>query len=318
MSDEMEDDAPTPRRRGGVLSVLLPLATAVVALLVGGGAGALAVGVAWRSSPPTVKEVPRELTEAEISAVCNPFVSDTLAVLTEAQAKVQDLEGQVATKEAEIAKMEEAAKKGGEAGRRMYAQLQAAKAELETLRAQLQQAVLEKEEALVKLEETVKKLEATEADLEVTKEKLGIAEGDVLDNRWRGFGQQAVIDICEKGGRRKMGKCREAVQEAVKPLEGAYRHCVKSGQAVPGMREVTKDMERLPDYSQYLNEEDKILKGWYVTMCDPTLPEAPDFAEALLKVRGEDGLPATPDGALPEAPAAKPGEGGGLDDLLDE
>jgi hypothetical protein len=107
------------------------------------------------------------------------------------------------------------------------------------------------------------------------------AEGDVLDNRWKAFLQEGQLTVCEKGGRKKMGKCREAILATLGGMEDKFRHCVKSGQAVPGLVEAEKDMQGLPDYSFWLNEDDRITKGWFVTLCDPTLPEADDFAEAL-------------------------------------
>lgn len=309
MSDDFNDDGMDEPSRGGA-NMMLPVATALVALLVGGGLGALGVAAWWRASPPDVEEkiVQRDLTDAEIESLCNPFVTDTLAVLTEAQAKVSDLESQVELKEAKVVELEAEMKRRGAAGKKLWDELQAAKAEVETLREQLAVAIEEKEAALVELEKTVEQLRATEDELAETQGKLSVAEGDVLDNRWKGFVQNAQLEICEKGRRKKMGRCRESVTAALNPeLEAKFRHCVKSGQAVPGFFEVGKDMEELPSYSQYLNEEERALKGWYVTFCDPTLPEAEDFTEALQAIqvnedRGEAGEAA----------------GGAVDDLLEK
>lgn len=273
---------------GGSLPWVLPVTTAVVALLVGLALGALAVFGVWKPPTPEPEVVTRDLTEAEMEAACTPFITDTLSVLTEAQAKVVELEDRVTSQEAEVVRLEETMAKRAQAGKRMYAELQAAKAELETLRAQLSQAVEEKEAALAALEETVEQLRATEDELEVTTEKLVLAEADVLDNRWKGFLQNGQLTVCEKGGRKKMGKCREAVLASLGSMEDKYRHCVKSGQAVPGLVEAEKDMEGLPDYSFWLGEDSRITKGWFVTLCDPTLPEADDFADALEALRVDE------------------------------
>lgn len=310
MSDDFNDDG-MDSSSGGGSNMMLPVVTAAAALVVGGLLGALGVAAWWRATPVDVEEkiVQRDLTDAEIEDLCNPFVTDTLAVLTEAQAKVSDLETQVQAKEAKVVELETEMKRRGEAGKKLWAELQAAKAEVESLREQLAVAIEEKEAALVELEETVEKLRATEDELEETQGKLSVAEGDVLDNRWKGFVQNAQLEICEKGRRKKMGRCRETVTAALGPeLEAKYRHCVKSGQAVPGFAEVTKDMEELPSYSQYLNQDERVVKGWYVTFCDPTLPEAEDFTKALQAIQK------TEDSAGEAGEAA----GGAVDDLLEK
>ncbi|MFT7518106.1 MAG: hypothetical protein ACI9MC_000233 [Kiritimatiellia bacterium] len=287
LSDELEDmDSEEVPRGPGAMAYMLPLATAAVALAIGGGVGALAVGLAWRSNPPEIELVQRELTAAELEAACNPFVTDTLTVLTLAQAKVVDLEDQVVIKAARVAELEETMSQRADAGKAIMQELREARVELETLRTQLQQAVQEKEAAIEELKVTVEKLEKTEEELVETKERLVISEEDALSNRWTAFTRDAQLQICDKGRRKRLGKCREAVFIAMgDAVEAKYRHCVKSGQAVPGFQETTREEAELPDYSFYLNEEDRITKGWYVTLCDPTLPEAVDFASALKSVQ---------------------------------
>lgn len=292
MSDEDLNSDPSEESPSGGAAWVLPVLTALVAAGTGLAIGALAVILWWRAVPAPVTEVqvPRELTEDEIEGVCNPFVTDTLAVLTEAQQKVVTLEEQVSAKTAQVEEMETEMDRRRKAGIKMWKEFEEAKAELVSLREQLAVAIEEKEVALAELEETVAQLKETEEKLEVTQGKLVVAEEDVLAKRWVGFKQQAQLEICEKGGRRKMGRCREAVLGALSgELEAKYRHCVKSGQAVPGVAEAGKDMESLPDYSFWMNEDERATKGWYITLCDPTLPEAEDFTAALKQVQGQEG-----------------------------
>jgi predicted nucleic acid-binding Zn-ribbon protein len=301
----LDDHDDLPPRRSGALAFALPLITAVAALAVGGAVGGLGVLAWWRATPPQVETVTqlRDLTDAELESMCNPFLTDTLSVLTEAQSKVVDLEDRVKAKEARIAELEEQQKRGAVAGQRVRAELEAARAELATLREQLATAVAEKDAALVELEKTVETLRQTEVKLEETETKLGVAENDVVSSRWRAFTQEAQLEICERGGRRKMGKCRESVDAALGPeLERAYRHCLRSGQAVPGLREASRDLTGLPDHARWLNEDDRVVKGWYIVLCDPTLPEAADFTEALQGIqRAEEGTPGDAiEGALRE------------------
>lgn len=306
MSDTFDDDPSAPPS-GGNMSWVLPLATAVIALLLGSVVGGLGVIAWWRATPPQVETETvvqlRDLTDDELENMCNLFLTDTLATLTEAQAKVVDLEDKVQLKEAQIADMERTADQRSEAGRKMYAELQAARAELLTLREELDLAVAQKEEALVELERTVEELRKTEDELVETQGKLTVAQRDVLDNRWRGFVQNVQLEVCEKGRRGKMERCREAILAALdSELEQNFRYCIRSGQAVPGLREASKDMEDLPEYSQWLNEDERLIRGWFVTLCDPTLPEAPDFVTALQSVQeAEGGAPADPDESASDA-----------------
>lgn len=299
---DLDDDPPT--RGSGVLAMALPVITAVVALAVGAAVGGLGVFAWWRATPSTVETVVqlRDLTDDELETLCNPFLTDTLAVLTDAQSKVQDLEGQVKDKESRIADLEKRADQRTAAGRKIMAELDVARAELTSLREELARAVSEKQVALAELERTVETLRQTEVTLEQTQGKLALAEGDVLASRWRSFQQDAQLEICERGARRKMGKCRESVQAVLgADVERSYRHCLKSGQAVPGLREATKDLVGLPDHARWLNEDDRVVKGWYLVLCDPTLPEAPDFAEALQRVQQvEGGAEPAPEGAASE------------------
>ncbi len=70
------------------------------------------------------------------------------------------------------------------------------------------------------------------------------------------------------------GGCREAVQGTLmtNARRDKFAHCVRSGQAVPTVKELEKGVS-LPDFSEMIDEEQKQTKGWYVMFCDPTLPE---------------------------------------------
>ncbi|TVQ86192.1 MAG: hypothetical protein EA397_20385 [Deltaproteobacteria bacterium] len=298
------DDPEKASAGRGALGLLVPVVTVLASLLIGGLVGALVVLAWWRMTPPVVEvetrvEI-RDMTDEEIERLCDPFVSETVAVLTEAQAKVVDLEGKVLAKEAEIEEMERVMTQRAAAGRRMSAELEAAKAELVSLREQLEVAVAEKETALKELERTTKVLKETEEELVQTQGKLTQAERDVLNNRWKAFRQDAQLEICERGGRRKMGRCREAVEGALdREVEAKFRHCLKSGQAVPGLREADRNLESLPSHSQWLNQDERLVRGWFVVLCDPTLPEAEDFTQALEDVQRQEQGEEGPRGDLP-------------------
>jgi hypothetical protein len=108
-----------------------------------------------------------------------------------------------------------------------------------------------------------------------------------LNNKWARFLNDGQLEICEKGNRKKLGRCREETEGAL--MSGSRRarftHCVRSGQAMPSVKELEKDAA-LPDFAEMINEDQKTTKGWYVLFCDPTLPE---IEEGLPKSANEPG-----------------------------
>ena len=162
---------------------------------------------------------------------------------------------------------------------------------LEEARAQLEIARQEKEQLVVELTQTKEELARTEQKLTDQVEKTEVAKEDALVNKWYRFVSDSQLEVCEKGNRKKLGMCRETVQATLmnNVRRDKFAHCVRSGQAVPSVRELQKG-ESLPDFSEMIDEEQKQTKGWYVLFCDPTLPERNDG------FLGEDPLPKTAGG----------------------
>ena len=281
------DDLDWKPKRMNIGAFVLPIVTALIALGVGGLLGTVVTKLL--TPEPIPVEVARDLTPEELEKVCETLVANALTKLTDAEEKVQSLSSKVAEKEAKVAELEAEMKKRGERGKSMYRELKAARAELLTLRQELTVAVEEKERLVVELKETVERLEETEETLEVTKGKLEIAKEDALKNRWVGFVQDAMLQICEKGNRKKMGRCRETITEALTPtMRDKFRHCIKAGQSVPAVLEAEKKQKKLPLYAEWLGQDNKVTKGWYVLFCDPTLPEADDLTEVLRNLDRQD------------------------------
>lgn len=268
-----DDDDYTP---GGppLMAMLLPFATAIAALALG---AVLGVAIGWVVKPAEKVEVrvPRDLTAAELAAACAPQVEETVNELEKAQTKVQQLEGEVQDRQARVEELEARMKSGGGSLRR---ELEQAKADLAEAREQLEIAEAEKERLVVELTQTKQKLAETEVALEEQVEKTELAKEDALTNKWYRFLNDAQLEICEKGNRKKLGRCRETVEENLMAPErrDKFAHCVRSGQAVPSVHELDKKATTMPDFSEMINEEAKQTKGWYVLFCDPTLPERDD------------------------------------------
>jgi hypothetical protein len=286
------------RRGPGIVGIMLPFATALgaagVGLLVGGIIG-------WVAKPAreVTVEVPRDLTADELIAACRPQVEEKAQEIVAANNKVTTLETNVKAKEARVAELEGEMAKRSERGAALVKELEAAKAELVTLREQLATAVAQKVQLEQELQITVAKLEETEVALADQKQLTERAKEDALVNKYERFKNDAQLEVCEKGGRKKMGKCRETVigYLSTDVVRDKFTHCVRSGQAVPSVFEMAKDGS-LPAFAQWLNQDDRITKDWYLLLCDPTLPESDGFLN-------EEHLPggAAPAPAAPTAPA---------------
>ena len=254
---------------------VLPIVTSVIALGVGSLFGC---ALGWLVKPGTQVEVPRDMTEQELEIACAPMILTKTTELTEAEEKVTDLKVKVAQKEAKVTELETEMARRSERGRELVLELERAKADLRDTKEQLQKAQEEKNLLVETLKETVIVLEETEEKLEEQIELTEYAKEDALANKWYRFINEAQLEVCERGNRKKLGKCREAVQALleVEATRDRFAHCVRSGQATPSVHELIKKDETLPEFSEYLNQEDRIVKDWYLLLCDPTLPERAD------------------------------------------
>ncbi len=281
--DLYDDDIP---ESGGIAAVLLPFATAIASLVLGVVVGLL-LGFLLKPAQQVEIQVPRELTQAELEAACAPAVAEKAKDLEQAQEKVTMLATEVTTKEAKVAELEAEMTKRSERGRALVLELERAKKELVEVKAALVIAEEEKAQLVEELTFTEAKLEETEEALVEQIELTDLAKEDALTNKWYRFINDAQLEICEKGNRKKLGRCREGVQDHL--MDGAIRdkfaHCVRSAQATPTVLLMEKG-EIMPQFAHYIDQEDKITKDWYILLCDPTLPEAEGFLN-------EEHLPAT-------------------------
>jgi hypothetical protein len=273
------DDDDSPRSSGptatGIVAMVLPFATAIAALVVGAVLG-FAIGLVVKPAEVVEKQVPRELTAAELASACAPTVGETIDKLEKAEVRVKSLEQEVSDRNARVAELEANQKKPGGGG--VSKELAQARKDLEEARAQLAVAQQEKAQLVVELTQTKEQLAKTEQALVEQKELTHDAREDALVNKYFRFVNDAQLEICEKGSRKKMGNCRADVQAALQTntkRRDKFAHCVRSGQATPTVRELEKG-QTLPDYTEWVNEEEKTTRGYYILFCDPTLPEKAD------------------------------------------
>lgn len=285
MSDESQDfEATSDGSDGG--SNVMPFVTAIVALLLG---VALGVAIGWTSKPggeTSEVEVPRDLTQAEIQQLCNE--DETVTELEQAKDKIAFLEKEIEARNARVKELEETARTspapaptsgGGTAGGSSIArQLAQAKADLDEARGELDAVRSERDALLAELNQTKTELDETRVALSDQKKKTRRAKEDALVNKWYRFVNGAQLDICDRGNRRKLGQCRETVQDTLmtNTRRDRFAHCVRSGQAAPTVMEVD-GADALPSFAEMIDEEQKQTKGWAVLFCDPTLPEGDGF-----------------------------------------
>ncbi|MCA9566890.1 MAG: hypothetical protein KC656_03570 [Myxococcales bacterium] len=258
-----------------VPAFVLPFVTAAAALGVGSLLGGLVI---WLLKPAEIQEVkvPRDLTQAELEEVCAPFVIEKDDEVQAVQAQMVTLAKDLKAKNERVAELEaKLGSSGSGPGRSaIVAELEKAKRELAEAKQELEQVKAERDQLVEDLKKTIVQLEEAEARAEFEAEQKELYKADALINKWKNFKAESKLDICEKGGRKKMGKCREKVDSIMTDvLWGEFKHCVLAGQEAPTVLEITKDAT-LPQYARYIDEEDKVTKGWALLLCDPTLPEA--------------------------------------------
>ncbi|MDP2305264.1 MAG: hypothetical protein Q8P18_04475 [Pseudomonadota bacterium] len=198
--------------------------------------------------------------------------------VTEATKKVTDLQGLVTSKQDEITVLELKSKKSAGKSASLKKELASKVAELDALKLELTTALLEKErlegDLVVSREET-----RVAQDQTLTAQgETRVAQGETVDARWNGFVSDAIVSICEKGNRTKLARCKEEVRASLSSQRGAqFKQCVGSLQAQPRLVRVDDKVKdpQMPRWSEWLDQDSSFTKDkWYVTFCDPTLPEA--------------------------------------------
>jgi uncharacterized membrane-anchored protein YhcB (DUF1043 family) len=274
MNEEIE---PEEDFDGGtsVPAFVLPFVTAAAALAVGALLGGLVI---WLAKPAEIQqvEVPRDLTQAELEEVCAPFVIEKDSEVQVIQAEMVTLAKDLKAKNERVAELEEKLKGGGGGPGRsaLVVELEKAKRELAEVKEELETVKAERDQLVEDLKETIVQLEKAEEQVEFEREQKELYKADALINKWKNFKAESKLEICDRGGRKKLGRCRETVDSMMTDATwGEFKHCVLAGQAVPTVIEIEKGAT-LPKYARFIDEENKVTKDWALLLCDPTLPEA--------------------------------------------
>lgn len=295
------------------LAIGLPIVTSIIGLLVGVGLG---FGAGWAAKPtpagnPTDEQVAKLTLDAfsaeQIEFKCGQIKGEELATANERIAALErerdeyekmvlDLESKLDSRAAQQSRLAEATEGTKRPPKltqqradelesqiaQLSTELDQARNQLASVTRQLSVAEDEKRQLQEALVATSSRLRETEEQLEV---KIGEAEEakiDATEQKWWRFLADSQLEICEKGSRKKMGRCREAVQSYLKTnvVRNKFVHCVRSNQAVPAVDFLDRD-ETMPRFAEFMNQDDRIVRDWYVQLCDPTLPEAVGIGDAL-------------------------------------
>jgi hypothetical protein len=258
--------------------------TAISALAIGVLGGALIgyVAHALFTEPEVVIPPPEviqdEISEEDLIALCEELTEPEKAQVVAAHERVTSLQAALADREAELASLK--AKTEKNAGRRAAAaqRWQEMEQEIASLHIQLAEAESEREELRVELKQTLRDLDRQIAQTSKFKRKAKRYKQESTQNLWAAFTNNAKVQICDRGTRKRHAKCHEAVDSVMDTKQREhFTLCVDTYQAVPVLKKADKG-EPLPAYAEWLPDDNKFTRnGWYISHCDPTLPEAKDW-----------------------------------------
>ena len=220
--------------------------------------------------------IEKELTDEDLEALCAELTDTERNTVLTVQAEVKSLQEQVGEREAELLKLKTKIKNadiGRKAAKKRGEELEK---EIALLHVRLAAAEQERDELKVELQDTLKELNIQVKLTKKYKAKAKKYRRESTENLWSAFQAEAKVSGCDRGTKRRHGKCHESFDLAMTPkLKERFRNCVDTYQAVPVLKKKNRDDE-LPGFSVYLNEESRFTEAWYIIFCDPTLPEAKD------------------------------------------
>lgn len=288
--DTPEPPEPPPSRAGGCL---VQAVTHAVALALGAVLGIVGASmIEYYQNPELLDRPEGELSRAELISRLDTSEKAYAELLAEkakqendskgeveaANQKVGTLQTQVEKKQEEMAVLEAKVKKSAGKSASLKKELAAKQAELESLQGQLTQALAEKAQLEVDLSVSREETDVARTETTVARGETDVARNQTIDAKWQGFKSDAMVQICEKGNRNKLSKCRDAVTETLTSSRGAkFKRCLSSGQASPRLIAFDKKIDdpELPRWSEWMNQDSSFTADkWYIIFCDPTLPEA--------------------------------------------
>jgi hypothetical protein len=253
-----------------------PLVLFLIAAGLVGFAGGYVLGA--RSSAPA--EVPVAAAAASAAEPCAPPAAPQTEQLVQAQAQVDTLATALRQKEAELAAAVAEAEKATDQREALQAKARELEKSVSGLRGELGRAESERDRLYTELKQTVEKLDVQVAATEAARAEAATWQARSEDEGWGRFLAEAQTEICSRGTAKRIEGCQEAVQSALNPsIRDRYLRCLRGRGAVPSLGQLARGGV-LPEHAEALPDDKRFpTKGWYVLLCDPTLPEAGEGAE---------------------------------------
>lgn len=243
--------------------------TAAAGVALGVGVAPLVAGPAEVAPPPSPPTL--EMTDEELRIACLPVMRRTATSLTEVQLQVDALSVRIRDKESEVERLEAELRGTADDRNDLAGRLVAARDDLSELQGELDKATQVAASLDATLAETREILQTTRAALSVQQQRTRAALDDASAQRWAAFVGEAQLTLCKAGNR--LGTCRDVVETSLSRWERRYKDCVRSGAAVPQLRQLSPS-EEMPSFAVMLDSSNVTTAGWYILFCDPSLPEA--------------------------------------------
>jgi CRISPR/Cas system CSM-associated protein Csm2 small subunit len=256
---------------------LLPL-LGVVGVICGAGLGWF--GHSVLNTPEVITPPPEiikeEISDEDLATLCEELTEDERANILDVQAQVVSLQSELQEKESELDRLYEESKRDAskkEAARKRWKELEA---EIATLRVQIASVERERDELKEDLQETLVKLDSQIRETKRYRKKAKKYRRESTQNLWTAFVSQAKVNGCNKGTKKRHEKCWDAFEASMAPaIRERFTTCVNTYQAVPILSK-SKKGEALPQFAEWLSDETKYTRNWYILFCDPSLPERGD------------------------------------------
>lgn len=228
--------------------------------------------------PPEVIE--QQITDEQLAMLCKDLTQDEKEKVVSAQEKVVKLQTELDAREKELSDLK--AKAAGDEAKKKAAakRWKEMEDEVARLRVELAAAEQERDQLRTELKQTLRDLDRQISETKKYRAKAEHFQAESTKNLWAAFTNNAKVEICDRGTRKRHEKCHEAVDIAFnQQMRDRFTTCVDTYQAVPVLKKAEKG-ETLPQFAESLPDDNKFTKkGWYVIFCDPTLPEAKEFEE---------------------------------------
>lgn len=249
----------------------------ILAALLAGTALGYTLAPKCDDAPPAkaAEVVPAAPSDADLDKLCEGRTKSEREQLVFAQTQVDSISSQLATKEKELAAAQAEADRATDQKDALVAKARKLEGEVGSLKSKLTEATTERDRLLTELKATVEKLDAQVILTEEARTETRALQTKVNGEQWSRFVAESKVSICAKGSRNKHDACNDAVEAALgRTFRDAFQRCVATGQAVPTLGRLEKK-EKPPQFAMPIaDSKDFTDEGWYVQMCDPTLPEA--------------------------------------------